>query len=1599
MYLGAFGKHPGWNDHIDDQGLETQRLVDFKSLMYVEGLSAAIDSGKWDALDPGQQVEGFGHVFLMRARGEILAGRMWSSTDGKGRSKYPMVVVAQCTGAPLDWVAAHVLPALENTERECIAATSAAQVIAVLDGVRGALREKAQRIEPGQPEASIPATFVKEMAGRSELGPAREGFNRIVYQIDREMGDYVLGSSTMSRLSRADAAPTHHVRVPALGADVAASLLGWSRFMLTRVQAWSPMLLIAPRTRPWVDIIIGEPSGGQLFCIRASDKTIPLTSAIPYTLDAGFLASVDKWLSDTAQAGTRVIQSADSTRPKRGGATGGRFMSPVAAAGLGMVGIACVGGAILALRESDENPGTPKPSQPIATDPTPASKPLAVAVPVVPAPPPAPVVAHTKPETPVTIPQKPDATAIVQSPGNHAAPNATADAAQWDGAAWRTLCMDYRDWFATFLRRLDEKPPDRFVYGPGVWTGEGAGGGGVGGEPRFATRRAWYASEPGLRAILAKIEAAGLTAGGNGTNPWEIAGVSDDGDLLALSRNAPERARSAENAAKIEAAAEVIDYVERALFNEWRPLTQMNSTIASFRTRGWEKAAAFLGALSAGVRPGAGHDVAGALDVLLAAVLLIAPIDAKWEQVQGSAVKISASGDPVLAKFGAWIAQSTRRPAFSSPIPPSAVSGLSELRAIDAQLTMLAGLSSRLVDFLNTGWSSTDQDLFRRRSSVHKPGVSPSRDVYEAWLFEVKSYPSLDPALDPRKGWKVAELAAEVGGRVDALSRVGANDAKALSDEVADLRTRVDETSKLPWNKAEQGEIVSRVAMLESAHRTLRLRLDRALEEARSRQGADAEQVRAALKARGEVVADSAALNAAWRSWRDELLRTFDDARFRDVEKAARAAEAFLVDVDKRVPGVIDAPHASTTAWMTALNAQAMARREKALAQLVATWEAAGGLPDFDDPGVQGQVANAAAAQTRWLADAAALAADLARVDQRLDAARAISDTAQGPSIGQTMARWATDPLLKDAGVRRAIAPVTDRIDALAAIDNQTDARALVSLVQQARADRPELALGAWRRLGAVRSTPSAPAWPATGTDLETEAAFAEPIKRVIASIADPGRREALTAELSEEQSRRFRRFLSFAADPAAMEAGLRLAPAFGTTRDQFDPRLRFNLALIELKSAVSDPAMTDAEAKKAVQEFLADAEALPGGVAFLGEAQAAIVPLRELVSGNEPTVPAVDVTKLGPGATGAWTGTLDGLIVRFKPTAGLALPTLEFIRVEPGPGGPSDAAYLCTTELSVGTAAALTAQRGSPADMAQLFPRFEPLEDPRQGPRSWQWDTGPIGAAIGAPANAAGSVRPGGASGGLVPPSDWLARATVEVAYPDYPTGQAPARPSVEDPMQQISPAAAVYLARLAGCRLPTVAEWNGAQAQHGRDVPRPQSNLRDQRWRIQQEYVDKLLAEGRPAPAADAGAFLPASIAPTGPRAARSHPWNDGVLWFAPVGVGAGTKVHHLVGNVSEWTFDGAMGDLPEARAGAVTAYVAAQAANLRVVGASSLSDPEIDPLKGYSVVLDEAQEGYADVGVRLAFGAPGSMAPQISLAVRVDRVLTPVPVLSPK
>ena len=99
--LAAFGKHPGWDDHVEALGLETESLNIAKTVLYVNGIGGQIDSGAWEKLDAAQPLPDFNHVFVWQRSGQILVGRLWSSSDGKGRKRYPMVICLHFVGVPL----------------------------------------------------------------------------------------------------------------------------------------------------------------------------------------------------------------------------------------------------------------------------------------------------------------------------------------------------------------------------------------------------------------------------------------------------------------------------------------------------------------------------------------------------------------------------------------------------------------------------------------------------------------------------------------------------------------------------------------------------------------------------------------------------------------------------------------------------------------------------------------------------------------------------------------------------------------------------------------------------------------------------------------------------------------------------------------------------------------------------------------------------------------------------------------------------------------------------------------------------------------------------------------------------------------------------------------------------------------------------------------------------------------------------------------------------------------------------------------------------------------------------------------------------------
>jgi len=285
--LGAFGKHPGWNDHIDDLGLETQRLTIAKRLIYVQGIAGNIDSGAWDRLAPDQALAEFRHVLVWLLPGDIMVGRLWSSSDGKGRTRYPMVVMAQCTGCSLPWVLHNVLPLLARVQERCQATASAADVIAIVDDSRRQLRELAG--PDAAAETDAPGAAVGELADCPALGPDARGLLRVLYQVQREMGVFRSGSKP------AGARP-QQLRVPACGA-IDESALRWRRLLAAQLDASVPLLLILPEGRDWVDAVVGEPTPAQFFCMRAGTAAVPLTSDIPYTLDDEFVSRAREYLA------------------------------------------------------------------------------------------------------------------------------------------------------------------------------------------------------------------------------------------------------------------------------------------------------------------------------------------------------------------------------------------------------------------------------------------------------------------------------------------------------------------------------------------------------------------------------------------------------------------------------------------------------------------------------------------------------------------------------------------------------------------------------------------------------------------------------------------------------------------------------------------------------------------------------------------------------------------------------------------------------------------------------------------------------------------------------------------------------------------------------------------------------------------------------------------------------------------------------------------------------------------------------------------------------------------------------------------------------
>ncbi|MGB2863191.1 MAG: hypothetical protein WBC05_07675 [Sedimentisphaerales bacterium] len=292
IFVAAFGKHPGWDDHIDDIGFETDVFVTVKRILYIQGIGGNIDSGSWDKLKEDQLIEEFKHVFFWYINGNLVVGRMWSSQDGKGRKSYPFVACVQCSKLPIKWIFENVLPRLERVEATCAATTSANDVRMAIQSAGQELRQLAQQcaISPS-PVIAYPDA-VARLARHPEMGPNQEGLFRVLYHIEREVGRHRANSaSTMALRSTS-------LRIPTSQDTMLESILLWNSFLFNMFGKNTPILILMPQRNNWTDIIIGDPTELQLYCLRASLKVIPLTSSIPYNMGSEFIDQANKLIKD-----------------------------------------------------------------------------------------------------------------------------------------------------------------------------------------------------------------------------------------------------------------------------------------------------------------------------------------------------------------------------------------------------------------------------------------------------------------------------------------------------------------------------------------------------------------------------------------------------------------------------------------------------------------------------------------------------------------------------------------------------------------------------------------------------------------------------------------------------------------------------------------------------------------------------------------------------------------------------------------------------------------------------------------------------------------------------------------------------------------------------------------------------------------------------------------------------------------------------------------------------------------------------------------------------------------------------------------------------
>jgi hypothetical protein len=270
LHLALFGKHPCWNDHMEDYGLRTPSLVEFKRRLYYEGISGRLDSGAWRDLPPAHRLEAFDHELLWTGPTGVIFAVLWHSADAGGRAAYPMVAAAHFLTPRLPAQVGPVFETLQQVARDCREAQQRETVAAAQARGVDRLIQAARALVPMSVQTWDRACR-EDFINHAGFGSGGDGFARLFYALTEYQN--------LNPASR----NTFCYRVADGGAGTE-SLNLWQTLLRSQLEPSHSLLACRCRTQPWVDMLAGDFPGEEFFRLKAGPGELPLVTDVAYNV-------------------------------------------------------------------------------------------------------------------------------------------------------------------------------------------------------------------------------------------------------------------------------------------------------------------------------------------------------------------------------------------------------------------------------------------------------------------------------------------------------------------------------------------------------------------------------------------------------------------------------------------------------------------------------------------------------------------------------------------------------------------------------------------------------------------------------------------------------------------------------------------------------------------------------------------------------------------------------------------------------------------------------------------------------------------------------------------------------------------------------------------------------------------------------------------------------------------------------------------------------------------------------------------------------------------------------------------------------------------